>query len=144
MDEELSEEELNSIMENVDINYQSKTAALLNPKLHKGFITFSDFLVASIDFSEDSLIEYFREAYKKFFKKSEESIDNHEFTEILCEGKFLQQELVVDIMEQIDEDKSASVDFKELVLYFSVNLGIGNEDEFMRRVREEIIEKQSF
>jgi len=61
--------------------------------------------------------------------------------EILCNGKFLKDQLVKDIFEQIDADKSNTVTFKELVEAFITNLDLENvieADEVEKIVSQEI------
>ena len=54
--------DLQSIMDNVDQDGND-------------FIDYSDFLIASIDYSEDSFLKYCEIAYEKYFDNSQESID---------------------------------------------------------------------
>jgi len=111
MEEELSEEELDELFRNVDMD-------------NSGEIDYMDFLVASIDTSKKSFITYCHEAFNLFFNSSEDPIETQELIEILCKGKFLKEELVKDILEQIDQDKSNSVTFSELVEAFITNLDL--------------------
>lgn len=81
--EELTEEELKTIMENVDQD---------EPK--NGYIDFSDFLIASVHTEKKKILEYCKTAYEIFFKNEQESIEVSDLIEILCISKVMKPEFI--------------------------------------------------
>ena len=71
IDVDLTEEELNQIMVNVDVD-------------QTGYINFENFLNASIDLSRENFMKYCEKAWSMFFeKKPRNTIEVMEFVEIL-------------------------------------------------------------
>ena len=123
--EELSAAQVDEIMRNVDLDGNQ-------------YIDYLDFLIASVDFSRAAFLGYCKEAYRVFFNRSEEPLDRQEFSELLCQGKFIKEELIKQTLDQIDQDESGTISFSELVESFIQNLRLTSisPEEICSQVRE--------
>lgn len=91
-------------------------------------IEFKDFLVASIR-TNASFIGYMDRAYKLFFDNDEEQIETNELIDQLCGEKIIKPELLKQVAENIDEDKSQTITAYEFFEFVIKSLGLKNNEQ---------------
>ena len=94
-------------------------------------IEFKDFLVASIR-TNASFIGYMDKAYKLFFDNDEESIETNELIDQLCGEKIIKPELLKQVAENIDEDKSQTITAFEFFKFVIENLGLKTNQQYQK------------
>ena len=80
-----TDEELNMIIRQVDHNEDGK-------------LTFRDFLMASVDLTQESFKKYCERAFERFFTNETNSLPTNELYEILCKDNIFRPELVKSII----------------------------------------------
>lgn len=86
------------------------------------YVDYADFLIASIDYSEDQFYQYCERAYELYFDNSTESIDVQELTDIFCQEKLMRHDLITFYITKIDADGNGSVEAHEFFTDFQENL----------------------
>lgn len=98
-----------------------------------GHINFEQFLIATIDLSDQSFLGYCERAYEKFFAGVETmSIEKMEFIEALCAAAIMRREPMEAFFDKIDEDKSNEITYEEIVTFFIHACDIGMTWEQVR------------
>lgn len=121
---DMEDDELNAIINEID----SKG---LKDKDGKGYIDYADFLIASIDYSENQFYQYCEKAYELYFNNSLESIDVQELVDIFCQEKLVSHELIESYIKEIDKDGNGNIEvdefFENIAKNLDVRTGYGDE-----------------
>lgn len=108
---EWSDEALKLIIDNVDHD-------------ENGHLEWRDFLMASVDLSQDSFKKYCERAYERFFTNETQSMGTSELYELLCNENIFKREYIQEIIDMFDQDSSDSIQFIELVGVLIDNLSL--------------------
>jgi Ca2+-binding EF-hand superfamily protein len=104
---DMDDEKLNEIVAQVD----GKVGVV--DKQGNRYIDYSDFLIASIDYSEHQFYQYCEKAYELYFNNSLESIDVQELVDIFCQEKLLSHDLIEFYIKKIDADGNGNIEKDE-------------------------------
>lgn len=102
---EWTDEDLETIINNVDHD-------------ENGHLEWRDFLMASVDLTQDSFKKYCERAYERFFTNETSSMQTSELFELLCKENIFRREYIQEIIELFDQDASDSIQYEELVGVF--------------------------
>lgn len=98
-----------------------KEADKENQKLQYG-IDYQTFLIASVDTSRDAFVKYCKRAYTKCFSSDQEFIEAGVLTDYLCNRRYIKRDHIKTFMDQVDDDKSNTITYKELFCTMLENL----------------------
>ena len=115
----MTDEKLNEIVEQVD----GKEGKIVD-KTGNRYIDYSDFLIASIDYSENQFYQYCEKAYELYFNNSLESIDVQELVDIFCQEKLLSHDLIEFYIKKIDADGNGNIEVDEFFTDILENLQV--------------------
>ena len=80
-----------------------------------GYIDWRDFLLASVDLSEQSFKKYCQRAFERFFINETFSIQTGQLYDLMCSENIFKKEYVMEIINKFDEDGSDTIQFHELI-----------------------------
>lgn len=104
-----SDEELMTIINNVDHD-------------ENGHLEWRDFLMASVDLTQDSFKKYCERAFERFFTNETKSMQTSELYELLCNENIFKRQYIQEIIELFDQDQSDTIQYEELVVVMIDNL----------------------
>lgn len=93
---EWSDEELSHIINNVDHD-------------ENGHLEWRDFLMASVDLTQDAFKKYCERAFERFFTNDTTSMQTSELYELLCNENIFRREYIQEIIDMFDQDASDSI-----------------------------------
>ena len=106
------------------------------------FISYSDFLVASVSLEKDDVLKYFERAYELFFNNNSECIDTQELIDSLCKIKLLKRTFLKSFINDMNKDGNDTVDYYEFYEAFIKNLGLDKSlDMNLNTVKDFMVKK---